>query len=109
MISLLNKYLKDKFQVAQNFCIRLSLDLPPYSHIDAIHLGKIDWFPVSKRITFCNTTTAFKYWNGIAIVPSYVNNMFIPSYNKYYNSSLIALVFISMEKKYRATDNLFLY
>ena len=66
----LNKNSKHRLQTAQNKHIRLCLDLSPHSHIDATHVRKIYWFPVSERVESCITATAFKHWSGVLL--SYV-------------------------------------
>ena len=88
-VFLLNQNLKHKLQTAQNKCMCLCLDLPPHSHIGAIHLRKINWLPVSERVESCIVRLFFKYYNGI--VPSYINDMFKPSSNKYNTGSQMAL------------------
>ena len=46
----LNKALKTKLQIAQNKCIRFSLELPPRGHINPSHFRKINWLPVEHRV-----------------------------------------------------------
>ena len=86
---LLNKALKKRFQTTQNKCTRYCLDLPPRTHISAIHFRKINWLPVELRVELCTATSVFKYWNGLT--PSYFNEIFKPSLNRYNTRSQMAL------------------
>ena len=86
---LLRKPLKTKFQIAQNKCIRFSLELLTRGHINPSRFRKINWFPVERWVELCTSTTVFKYWKGI--VPSYLNDMFVPSQNNYNTRSQMAL------------------
>ena len=58
--------------------MRLCFSLSPFYHIGAIYLQKINWIPVSEIVESCIATTVLKCWKGI--VPSYINDMFNPSY-----------------------------
>ena len=73
----LKKNLKLKLQKAQNKCIHFCLNLPPRSHIDPFHFGKINRVSVSDRVEYCIANTVFKYWNRI--VPGYIHEMDKPS------------------------------
>ena len=86
---LLNKAFKKRFQTTQNKCIRYCLDLPSRSYISATHFRKINWLPVDLRVELCTATTVYKYWNQLA--PSYFNDIFTPSLNRYNTRSLMAL------------------
>ena len=86
---LLSKAFKKRFQIAQNKCIRYCLDLPPRSHISAIHFNKINWFPLEHRVELCIATTVFKFWNQVT--PSYFEDNFTPSFNKYNTRLQMAL------------------
>ena len=44
---------------------------------------------VSERVQYCIATTVFRYWNGI--VPTYINDMFKPSYNRHNTRSQLEL------------------
>ena len=70
-------------------CIRLCLGLFPRFYVGALYLLKINYFPVSDTVESCTATALPKYWN--AIVPSYINEMFKPSYNRYNTKTQIAL------------------
>ena len=59
------------------------------SHLDVPHFRKINRLTVFERVESCIATIVFKYWNGI--VPSYINDMFQPSLNRYNTSSQMAL------------------
>ena len=85
---LLSKALKKRFQIAQNKCIQYCLDLPPRTHISAIHFNKINWLPVEHRVELCTATTVFKFWNQLT--PSYFEDIFTPSFNKYNTRSQMA-------------------
>ena len=86
---LLSKVLKTKQQIAQNKCIHFCLGLLSRGHINPDHFRKINWLPVEHKLELCTTTTAFKYWKGIA--PYYLNDMFIPSLNNYKTRPQISL------------------
>ena len=86
---MLSKAIKKRFQTIQNKCIRYCLDLPPRSHITTLHFRKINWLPVELRVELCTATTIFKFWNQLA--PSYFNEIFTPSYNRYNTRSQMAL------------------
>ena len=86
---LLNKAFKKGVQTTQNKCIRYCLDLPSHSHISATHFRKINWLPVDLRVELCTATTVYKYWNQLA--PSYFNDIFTPSLNRYNTRSQMAL------------------
>ena len=86
---LLSKAFKKRFQIAQNKCIRYCLDLPPRTHISAIHFRKINWLPAKHRVVLFTATTMFKLWNQLT--PSYFEDIFKPSFNKYYTRSQMAL------------------
>ena len=86
---LLKKNLKLKLQRGQNKCIRFCLNLPPRSHINPSHFGKINWLPISNRVGYCIANTVFKYWNGI--VPGYIHERFKPSLCRYSTRSQMAL------------------
>ena len=75
--------------MTQNTCIRYCLDLPPRTHISAIHFRKINWLPVEHRVELCTATTVFKFWNQLT--PSYFEDIFTPSFNKYITRSQMAL------------------
>ena len=47
--------------------------------------NKINWLPVERRVELCTAATVFKYWKGI--VPSNLNDMFMPSLNNYNTKS----------------------
>ena len=83
------KVFKKRFQIAQNKCMQWSLDLPPRTHVSAIHFNKINWFPVEHRVELCTATTVFKFWNQLT--PSYFKDIFTPSVNKYNTRSQMAL------------------
>ena len=78
-----------KFQIAQIKCIRYCLDLPPRTHISAIHFRKINWLPVEQREELCTDNTVFRFWNQLT--PSYFEDIFTPSFNKYNTRSQMAL------------------
>ena len=86
---LLYKNLKHKLLTTQNKYMRRCLNLSLRSHIGAAYFKKINWLPVSERVESCIATTVFKYWNRI--VPSYINDMFKPSYKRYNTRSQMAL------------------
>ena len=86
---LLNKAFKKRFQTTQNKCIRYCLDLPSRSHISATHFRKINWLPVDLRVELCTAATGYKYCNQLA--PSYFNDIFTPSLNRYNTRSQMAL------------------
>ena len=86
---LLNKTFKKRFQTTQNKYIRYCLDLPSRSHISATHFRKIYWLPVDLRVELCTATTVYKYWNQLA--PSYFNDIFTLSLNRYNTRSQMAL------------------
>ena len=65
------------------------LDLPPRTHISAIHFNKINWLPVEHRVELCTATTVFKFWNQLT--PSYFEDILTPSFNKYNTKSQMAL------------------
>ena len=88
LFSLLNKSSKTEDSGSTKQMHTSLLRSSPRSHIDAIHLGKINWFPVSERVESSITTTACKYWKGI--VPSYANDMLKPSCNRYNTRSQTA-------------------
>ena len=88
-IHYLIKRLQKRFQTTQNKCIRYCLDLPSRSHISATHFRKINWLPVDLRVQLCTATTVYKYWNQLA--PSYFNDIFTPSLNRYNTRSQMAL------------------
>ena len=69
---LLSNTLKTNLQIAQNKCIRFSLQLSPRGHIHPSHFRKINWPPAERRVELCTSTTVFKYWKGIG--PSNLNN-----------------------------------
>ena len=75
--------------MTQNKCIRYCLDLPPRTHISAIHFRKINWLPVEHRVELCTATTVFIFWNQLT--PSYFEDIFTPSFNKYITRSQMAL------------------
>ena len=85
----LSKAFKKRFQIARNKCIRYCLDLPPRTHISAIHFRKINWLPVEHRVELCTATTVFKFWNQLTL--SYFEDIFTPSFNKYNTRSQMAL------------------
>ena len=58
-------------------CMRLRLDLPPASHLDAAHSRKINWVPLFNEENF-----ALQLYS-LNIVPSYINHMFKPSCKRY--------------------------
>ena len=60
-----------------------------FSYIDVAHFRKINQFTVSERVESYITTPVFKYCNGI--VPSYINDIFKPQYNRYNTRSQMAL------------------
>ena len=78
---LLNKAFKNRFQTTQNKCIQYCLDLPSRSHISATHFRK--------RVELSTATSVYKYWNRLA--PSYFNDIFTPSLNRYNTRSQMAL------------------
>ena len=78
---LLSKNQKHRLHVAQNKCISLCLCLPPNPHIGAIHLRKIIWSPVARRVETYISTSVFKYWNRT--VPSYISTTLKLSYDRY--------------------------
>ena len=86
---LLSKTLKTKLEIAQNKYIRFCLELLPHGHISPSHFRKIIWLPVERKVELLTSTTAFKYWKGIA--PSYLNDMFMPSQDNYNTRSQMAL------------------
>ena len=86
---LLSKAFKKRLQIAQNKCIRYCLDLPPRTHISAIHFNKINCLPVEHRVELCTATTVFKFWNQRT--PSYFKDIFTPCFNKYNTRSQMAL------------------
>ena len=61
----------------------------PLFHIGATYFRKINWLPVFERVESCIVTTDFKY--QIEIVPSYINDMFQSSLNRYSTRSKMAL------------------
>ena len=65
------------------------LDLPPCTHISAIHFRKINWLPVEHRVELCTATTVFKFWNQLT--PFYFEDIFTPTFNKYNTRSQVAL------------------
>ena len=86
---LMSKALNTKLQITQNKCIRFCMELPSRGHRYPSHFRKIKCHLVERRVDLCIATTVFKYWKGIA--PSYLNDMFMPSLNKYNTRSQIAL------------------
>ena len=86
---LLRNTLKTNLQIAQNKCIRFSLQLSPRGHIHPSHFRKINWPPAERRVELCTSTTVFKYWKGIA--PFHLNDMFMHSLNNYNTRSEMAL------------------
>ena len=86
---LLSKTFKKRFQITENKCVRCCLDLSPRSHISITHFRKISWLPVELKMELCTATTVFKYWNQLT--PSYFNEIFTPSFNRYNTRSQIAL------------------
>ena len=84
-----SKALKTKLQITQSKGICSCLELPPCGHINPSNFRKINWLPVEHRVELCTSTTVFKYWKGI--VPSYLNDMFVPSQNNYNTRSQMAL------------------
>ena len=86
---LLSKVFKKRFQITQNKCIRYYLDLRPHSHISTTHFRNINLLPVELRVELCTATIVFKYWNQMT--PSYFNEIFTPSFNRYNTRSQMAL------------------
>ena len=68
-------------QTTQNKCIQYCLDLPSRSHISGTHF--------KKRVELSTETSVYKYWNRLA--PSYFNDLFTPSLNRYNTRSQMAL------------------
>ena len=86
---LVNKAFKKRFQIAQNKCVQYCLDLSLCTHISALHFNKIKQLPVEHRVELCTATTVFKFWNQLT--PSYFEDIFTSSFNKYDTRSQIAL------------------
>ena len=84
-----DKNLKCKLQIAQNKRIHLHLDQPPHSHIGTTNFRKLDCFTIFEKEESCIASPVFRYWNSI--VPSYINDMFKPSFNKHNTRSQMAL------------------
>ena len=76
-------------QIAQNKYICFCLELPPRGHISPSHFKKINWLPVEHRVELRTSTTVFKYWKEV--VPSYLNDIFMPSLDNYNTRSQMAL------------------
>ena len=85
----LKKNLKIKLQKDQNKCIRFCLNLPPRSHIDPSHFGKINWLLASDKVKYCMANTIFMCWHGI--VPVYIHKIFKSWLCRYNRRSQIAL------------------
>ena len=60
-----------------SFCLKLN----SRHHIGAKKLKEIYWLPTKESVKQCVATNAFKHWKGTS--PFYVNEMFVPSRNKY--------------------------
>ena len=86
---LLCKTFKKRFHIAQIKCIRYCLDHSPRTYISARHFNKINWLPVVHRTQLFTATTVFKFWNQLT--PSYFEDIFTPSFNKYNTRSQKAL------------------
>ena len=65
------------------------LELPSWGHISPSWFRKINCLLVKGRIKLCTSTTAFKYWKGIA--PSYLKDILMPSLHNYNSKSHKAL------------------
>ena len=48
--------------------MRLCLDLPSCSHIDAAQFRKINWLPVSERLESCTGTTFLNIETSFTII-----------------------------------------
>ena len=57
---------------------------------------KKNWLPFSERVESCIATTVLRHWTGT--VPSYINDMFQPSLDRYNARSQITLD-ISIQKE----------
>ena len=86
---LLSKSFKKRFQAAQNKFIRYCLDLPPHTHISAIHIRKRNRLLVEHRVELCTATSVFKFWNQLT--PFYFEDIFTASFSKYNTRSKMAL------------------
>ena len=86
---LINQKLKNKLQTTQNKCIRFCLNLDTRHHIGPNEFRNINWIPTKERVEQRIATSVFKYWNGNT--PSYFNEIFVPSPNRYSTRLQMAL------------------
>ena len=85
----LSKGFLKRCQIAQNKRIRYCLALSTRTHISALHFNEINWPPVEHRVELCAATIVFKFLNQLT--PSYFEDIFRPSFNKYDTRSKMAL------------------
>ena len=70
----LTNNLKQKFQVAQNKCIRFCLGLSPLHHIGLREFKAINWLPCNFRIDQCILVLVLNYYSQNC--PDYTNDIF---------------------------------
>ena len=73
------KGLKDKLQIVQNKCICFCLYLDNREGIRYKHLKKINWLPISERVSQFIAVSVYKFSNDIA--PKYMEDIFKKSNN----------------------------
>ena len=100
---LVNQNFKKKLQITQNKCIRFCLGLQARHHVGANEFRQINWLPVKERAEQRIATSVFKYWKGTT--PSYFNELFVPSPNRY-NTRLQMALDIPLRKSNIGQKNL---
>ena len=72
----INKKLKTRLQAAQNKCIRFCLKLDDRHSITSKQFERINWLPVSDRISQCSLGSVSKFFAKSS--PDYFDELFFP-------------------------------
>jgi len=73
----INKKLKTRLQAAQNKCIRFCLKLDDRHSITSKDFEKINWLPVSDRISQCSLSSVYKFFSKSC--PDYFDELYFPA------------------------------
>ena len=72
----INKKLKTRLQAAQNKCIRFCLKLDDRHSITSKDFERINWLPVSDRISQCSLGSVYKFFAKSC--PDYFDELYFP-------------------------------